>query len=67
MGFVIGLYDDNTCPKTFPFNKCLEAGGGAENFTARNNLVDDVSGDKWDFGESSYLFLLSAVTAPGHV
>jgi hypothetical protein len=65
MGFAIGLYDDNTCPKTFPFNKCLEAGGGSENFTFRNNLVDDVSGDKWGFGESSYLFLLNALLAPG--
>jgi hypothetical protein len=65
MGVVIGLFDDNTCPKTFPFNKCLEAGGGAENFTVRNNLFDDVSGDKWGYAESTYLFSMTAVTAPG--
>jgi hypothetical protein len=61
MGMVIGLYDDNTCPKTYPLNKCLEAGGGSENFTVRNNLFDDVSGDKWGGGESSYLILMTAL------
>jgi hypothetical protein len=65
MGVVIGLYDDGTCPTIHPYDTCLEAGGGAQNYTIRNNLVDDISGDNWGGGESSYAFLLTAITAPG--
>jgi hypothetical protein len=65
MGVVIGLYDDSTCPAVHPYNTCLEAGGGSENFTFRNNLVDDLSGDHWGDGGSSYAFLLTTITAPG--
>jgi hypothetical protein len=65
MGFVVGLYDDTTCPEVYPYETCLEAGGGAQNFLIQNNLMDDISGDTWGYGESSYLFLMTAFTIPG--
>ena len=65
MGVVIGLYDDTTCPASHPYESCLEAGGGAQNFIIQNNLVDDLSGDHWGGGESSYGVLLTTVTTPG--
>jgi hypothetical protein len=54
MGISLGLYDDSTCPVLYPYNTCLEAGGGSQNFFFQNNLFDDMSGTTWGFGESSY-------------
>ena len=65
MGVLIGLYDDTTCPSIYPYNTCLEAGGGAQNFTLHNNLIDDLSGDTWGYGESSYFVLLTAMSISG--
>lgn len=68
MGISLGLWDDSTCPSQFPFNTCLEAGGGSEGFTIQNNLFDDMSGATWGFGESSYgvsaVAFTSAVSRP---
>jgi hypothetical protein len=62
MGISLGLYDDSTCPVTYPYNTCLEAGGGSQNFLIQNNLFDDMSGTTWGFGESSYAVSAGAFT-----
>jgi hypothetical protein len=65
-GISLGVFD-TACPNEgFTLAACLEAGGGAQNFTIKNNLFDDMSGSTWGFGGASYGILTQALNlGPG--
>jgi hypothetical protein len=53
---------DTACPNQgFTLSQCLAAGGGADNFTIKNNLFDDISGSTWGGGGPSYGILTQAL------
>jgi hypothetical protein len=60
-GISLGAFD-SACPSQgFTLAACLQAGGGADNFTIKNNLFDDISGSTWGGGGASYGILTQAL------
>ena len=60
-GISLGVFDSSCPSQGFTLAQCVEAGGGAENFTIKNNLFDDISGSTWGGGGASYGILTQAL------
>ena len=60
-GISLGVFDSSCPGQGFTLAQCVEAGGGAENFTIKNNLFDDMSGSTWGGGGASYGILTQAL------